>query len=129
MNSLLCSLLVTQQAANTTKTVYVPCPGLSGEEYYLENLTFIPDSDGAVSIDGTNNITVTAKQGSTSLGSFTTNTGGTALVAGTAVPFTLSGALRQFSAVTDALVIDLAKNGSGAALKGVFNATWRKLHA
>ena len=124
---LLASTLIVQLAANVNKTMYIPVPGLSGEEYVLESLVFIPDSDGAVSLDGTNYITVTAKQGSTSLGSFNTNTGGTALVAGTAVPFSLSGAALQFSSLTDALTIDSAKTGTGAVLKGVFVATFRQL--
>lgn len=124
---LLASTLVVQLAANVNKTMYIPVPGLSGEEYVLESLVFIPDSDGAVSLDGTNYITVTAKQGSTSLGSFNTNTGGTALVAGTAVPFSLSGAALQFSSLTDNLTIDSAKTGTGAVLKGVFVATFRQI--
>lgn len=124
---LLASTLIVQLAANVNKTMYIPVPGLSGEEYVLESLVFIPDSDGAVSLDGTNYITVTAKQGSTSLGSFNTNTGGTALVAGTAVSFSLSGAALQFSSLTDALIIDSAKTGTGAVLKGVFVATFRQL--
>lgn len=123
---LLASTLIVQLAANVNKTMYIPVPGLSGEEYVLESLVFIPDSDGAVSLDGTNYITVTAKQGATSLGSFNTNTGGTALVAGTAVPFSLSGAALQFSSLTDALTIDSAKTGTGAVLKGVFVATFRQ---
>ena len=124
---LLASTLIVQLAANVNKTMFIPVPGLSGEEYVLENLVFVPDSDGAVSLDGTNYITVTAKQGSTSLGSFTTNTGGTALVAGTAVPFSLSGAALQFSSLTDNLTIDSAKTGTGAVLKGVFVATFRQI--
>ncbi len=123
---LLTLTVLSQLAANVNKTTYVAAPGLSGTKSVLESLVFIPDSDGAVSLDGTNYITVTAKRGSTSLGSFNTNTGGTALVAGTAVAFTLSGDL-EFDALTEALTIDSVKTGTGAVLKGVFTATFRVL--
>lgn len=123
---LLSLTVLSQLAANVNKTTYIPAPGLSGTTVVLESLVFIPDSDGAVSLDGTNYITVTAKRGSTILGSFNTNTGGTALVAGTAVSFTLSGNL-EFSALTQSLIIDSVKTGTGAVLKGVFTATYRVL--
>lgn len=123
-------LLAVQLAANVNKTLYVAAPGASGEKVVLKSLVFVPDSDGAVSIDGTNYITVTAKQGSTSLGSFTTNTGGTALVAGTAVAFTLSGGVAlEFDALTDLLTIDSVKTGTGAVLKGAFLAVFEPIHA
>lgn len=125
---LLTMAFVVSLAANTNKTLYAATPGLSGEKYVLENLIFVPDSDGAVSIDGTNYITVTVKNGSTSLGSFTTTTGGTALVAGTAVVFSLSGAALQFSA-GDIVTLDSVKTGTGAVLKGTFTGTFRQIHA
>ena len=116
--------LVLALANNVNKTTYIPAPGESGTRVSLVSLQFIPDSDGAVSIDGTNYITVTAKNGSNTLGSFTTFTGGTALVAGTAVSFALSGEL-EFAASTGALIIDSVKTGTGAVLKGVFVANFR----
>ena len=110
---------VSAQAANTAKTSYVAVPD-SGE-YLLSSATFVPDSDGAVSIGGTNYIAVTIKQGSTTLGSFTTFTGGTALVAGTAVTVALSGGTAlEFTGGTDLISIVVTKTGTGAVLKGVW---------
>ena len=114
-------------ATNTNYTAYItqPNPG----EWELASLYFTPDSGGAVAIDGTNYITVTAKQGSTSLGSFTTYTGGTALVAGTAVAFTLTGGAGLVFSQGDILTLDSVKTGTGAVLKGTFTASWRKKQA
>lgn len=120
------ALLVTI-ATNTNYTAYVAQPHAG--EWELAALYFTPDSTGAVSIDGTNYITVTAKQGSTSLGSFTTFTGGTALVAGTAVAFTLTGGASLVFSQGDILTIDSVKTGTGAVLKGTFTASWRKKQA
>lgn len=114
-------------ATNTNYTGYIaqPNPG----KWELASLYFTPDSAGAVSIDGTNYITVTAKNGSTSLGSFTTFTGGTALVAGTAVAITLSGGSSLIFNQGDVLTIDSVKTGTGAVLKGIWTASWRKKQA
>ena len=118
---------IAAQAANANKTFYCPVPGPSSAKMWLKSLVFIPDSDGAVSLDGTNYITVTAKNGSNSLGSFNTNTGGTVLVAGTAVAFSLSGEI-EFTALTGALTVDSVKTGTGAVLKGIFVATFEQVH-
>ncbi len=127
---LLSLCLAVQLAADVNKTLYVMSPGASGEKVLLKSIVFVPDSDGAVSISGTNYITVTAKQGSTSLGSFNTFTGGTALVAGTAVTFSLSGGVAlEFDALTDLLTIDSVKTGTGAVLKGTFLAVFELIHA
>lgn len=117
---------IAAQAANANKTFYGSVPGPASAKMWLKSLVFIPDSDGALAIDGTNYITVTAKNGSDSLGSFNTNTGGTALVAGTAVAFSLSGPI-EFTALTGILTIDGVKTGSGGVLKGIFVATFEQI--
>lgn len=116
-----------QFATNTNNTVYAaqPAPG----EHKLVGLYFVPDSNGAVAIDGTNYLTVTVYQGSTALGTFTTFTGGTALVAGTAVPITLSGGTALEFGQGDILKIDSVKTGSGAVLKGEFTAAFELLRS
>jgi hypothetical protein len=123
---LLSLALIAAQAANANKTFYLSAPGDSSAKVWLKSLVFIPDSDGALAIDGTNYITVTAKNGSSSLGSFTTFTGGTALVAGTAVAFSLSGPI-EFTALTGILTIDSVKTGTGGVLKGIFVATFEQI--
>lgn len=117
---------IAAQAANANKTFYCPVPGPSSAKMWLKSLVFIPDSDGALAVDGANYITVTAKNGSDSLGSFNTNTGGTALVAGTAVAFSLSGSI-EFTAIAGALTIDSVKTGTGGVLKGIFVATFEQI--
>lgn len=114
-------------ATNTNYTAYIAQPHAG--EWELAALYFTPDSGGAVSIDGTNYITVTAKQGSTTLGSFTTFTGGTALVAGTPVAISLSGGTALVFSQGDVLTIDEVKTGTGAVLKGTFTASFRKKQA
>lgn len=94
-------------------------------ECRLVNAYFMPAT--AVSIDGTNNFTASLKAGAggTSLGSFNTDTGGTALVKGTAVTFTLSGGESLEFGATDCLEFAKVEAGTGAALDGALVLEWQ----
>lgn len=124
-------ILVSCQLADATgasKTYDIALP--SGSEWRLESATWIPDSDGAVSVAGTDYRTIAVKQGSTSLASITTNTGGTAFVANTANALTVSGGTsREFTGGTDTVKIDSAATGSGKVAKGVVVLTLKQMQA
>lgn len=113
-------------AAGTGEDRYVLPPGLSGE-WYLEAADFLPATTSAT--HASNYTTLALKNGSTTLGSLTTNSsGGAALTAGTASPFTLSGGKsREFTARTDALTVNKTDAASGAILDGSLNLIWRRL--
>lgn len=115
-------------AASANKTYDVALP--SGSEWRLESATYIPDSDGAVAVAGTDYRTISVKQGSTSLASINTNTGGTAFVANSANALTVSGGTsREFTGGTDTVKIDSAATGSGKVAKGVVVLTFKQMQA
>ncbi len=115
-------------AAGTAFTQYAaqPAPG----EWELVSAYFTPSSAGAVAVHATNYVTITLKQGSTSLGALTTNsTGGAALVAGTPSAFSLSGGSALQFGQADPLVIDVAHGGTGGAANGTLACAWKKKQA
>ncbi len=111
-------------AANSVLTQYVSQE--QEGEWILDSVGFVPNSDGALAIDGTNYITATIKQGATSLGTWTTNTGGTAHVAGTRIAPALSGGSALEFGQGDMVTIDIAKAGTGGVFKGSMALAFRK---
>lgn len=73
----------------------------------------------SVSTHASNYITITAKSGSTTLATFTTNSsGGAAMFAGTVITMTLSGAGTELEIASGGLVtFEVAKAGTGPAYK------------
>lgn len=112
-------------AGSANETVYVPVPG-DGRKGMLKQAKFTPSA--ALATDATNYITVTLTDGTTTLGSFTTNSsGGAALVAGTAVDLGAT-ALVPVTTGTTVFQVQLVKNGTGGALRGTLWGYYEELH-
>lgn len=102
-------------AAGTGEDRYAGPPGDAGT-WELVKATFMPSATTAA--NGTNYTTLSIKKGSTVLGSITTAT--VAATAGTArdIAITGNGKNAEFIGRTDAIIINKAETGSGAALDG-----------
>lgn len=84
----------------------------------------------SVSTHASNYITITAKNGSTTLATFTTNSsGGAAMTAGTPITMTLSGTGTDLEIAADGLVtFNVTKNGTGPAYEFVGWAGFEAIH-
>ena len=120
------SILI-DDATGASEEYYLTPVHPDGGEWELVALFLTPFEDVAVA--GTNFRTVTPKNGGTACAAaWTSNTGGDALTEGT--PYALvpvAGTIREFTANVDALEIDSAHTGTGAALKGQVTAVWERV--
>jgi hypothetical protein len=109
------------EAAAADRDYYVALPALG--EIKVVSATFVPDSDGAAAIDGTEIRTISVKQGSTTVATVTTLTGGSAFVAGTAVALTVTaGVAQDFTGGTDTIkVVSVHGGATGKVAKGVLS--------
>lgn len=97
-------------------------------KFRLEAATFTPAT--ALAIDGTNNATLTLNKGAagTEIASVTTDTGGTALVKGTPIVFSLgAGSVVELDGQDDAIEIAKTTGGTGGVVEGVFAFKLRKV--
>ena len=114
-------------AAGAVDDRFLCCPAEAGE-WKPKTLLFVPAT--SVALNGTNYMTVTVygADGTTAIASFNTNTGGTALTAGTPVSLSLTAGLNlEFTAGTDSMKIGKAETGSGAALDGAWQVLWERV--
>lgn len=118
-------------AAGSGDTLY-EAPPQDGGSWYLESASILPHNTSAT--DGSNYATVTLRNGSTSLGSTTTNSsGGAALTAAQKTALTLSGGVsREFDSAptganTEAANLLVAHTGTGVALDFDLLTTWTRI--
>lgn len=112
--------------ATADKTYDVAVP--SGE-WRVESATFIPDSDGAATLDAGEYRVISVKQGSTVLASCSSATA--AFVANTATAMTVSGGKdREFTGGTDTIKVASVHTGSTSRVaKGVVCIVIKKMQA
>lgn len=114
-------------AAGVDDDIYLLPPGTTGE-WKVIGADWVPAT--AVATDGSDYRTLSLKNGSTVLGSLTTNsTGGAAWTAGTPAPFTLSGGTSlEFTARTDVLTFNATKTGgTGKVADGTLVLFWDRI--
>lgn len=128
MNDYCYDVIEVNEAANTDEVWYAGPTG-SGE-WLLDVVQFLPYTTTAA--DGTDYITVAVKNGSTTLGSFNTNSGGTgaALTAGAVTGVTLSGGKSlEFTGGTDVVTVASTNAGCGKAIEGKLQFRFKKLRS
>lgn len=117
--------IAVEEAAGTDETLYAGVP-FAGE-WKLTDAVFIPDT--TTGADATDYVTLTVKQGSTTLASW--SSAAAALTAGTAYPATLAGgaALEFGGNGADVATIANANTGStGVAIKGLLHLGFVRLN-